>query len=216
MPDWIRTRRAVDNMNARLKVAQTEEDFQSVGHLAREVFISLAQAVYDPERHPSEDTVTPSSTYAKRMLSAYVGVELPGESNEEARRWAKASISLADALTHNRSATRRDANMVVLAVDAVVKIVEILAGETSATPEPWEGVEVDGRYFAWSGPMLHSLADRQPIPAFRGLEDALRESGIEHRFGREDRLRHHLSSGRLQVLEASLPNSDSCRTGLRS
>jgi hypothetical protein len=201
MPDWVRTRRAVDTMNARLAAAQSEEDFQSVGHLAREVLISLAQAVYDPERHPTEDNVTPSNTDAKRMLSAYVGVEFSGGSNEEPRHWTKASISLAHALTHKRSATRRDANIVVAAVDAVVKIVEILAGETSTTSEPWEGVEVDGRYFAWSGPTLHSLPDRLQIPAFRGLEDALRESGIEPRFGREERLRDHLSSGRLQVFE---------------
>ena len=144
MPDRNRTRRAADNMNARLAAAQSEEDFQSVGHLAREVCISVAQVVYHSEKHSTDDDVKPCSTDAKPKLSAYVGVELAGQANVEARRRARASIGLADALTHNRSATRRDASMAVVAVDAIVRIAEILEGETSTISVSWEGVEAGG------------------------------------------------------------------------
>jgi hypothetical protein len=80
-------------MTARLAGARFEEDFQSIG-LAREAFISLGQAAYDPTRHPSEDGVTPSATDAKRMLGAYVAAELSGAANEESRRFARAAVGL--------------------------------------------------------------------------------------------------------------------------
>jgi hypothetical protein len=107
--DWSRLNRAIEQMTVRLAAAQFEEDFQSIGHLAREPFISLGQAVYDPARHPSEDSVTPSETHAKRMLTAYVAAELSGAANEEARRFARAAVVYADAVTHKRSAGRRSA-----------------------------------------------------------------------------------------------------------
>jgi hypothetical protein len=87
--DWRRLNRAVGQMTTRLAAAQFEEGFQSIGHLAREAFISLGQAVYDPARHPSEDGITPSATDATRMLTAYVAAELSGAGNEEARRFAR-------------------------------------------------------------------------------------------------------------------------------
>jgi len=60
--------------------------------LAREVFISIAQAVYDPARHPPEDDgTTPSDTDAKRMLASFVAAELRGASDEDARRFLRAS-----------------------------------------------------------------------------------------------------------------------------
>ena len=90
--DWTRLNRAVEQMMARLATAQFEEDFQSIGYLAREAFISLGQAVYDPARHPSEDGVTPSATDAKRMLTAYVAADVSGAANEEARRFARAAL----------------------------------------------------------------------------------------------------------------------------
>lgn len=84
--DWSRLNRVVEQMTTRLDAAQFEEDFQSIGHLAREAFISLGQAVYDRARHPSEDGVTPSATDAKRMLTAYVAAEMSGAVDDEARR----------------------------------------------------------------------------------------------------------------------------------
>ncbi|HYU52854.1 MAG TPA: hypothetical protein VEK37_07910 [Gemmatimonadaceae bacterium] len=118
---WSRLNRAIEQMTVRLAAAQFEEDFQSIGHLAREAFISLGQAVYDPARHPSEDSVTSSETDAKRMLTAYVAAELSG-ANEEARRFARAAVVYADAVTHKRSAGRLDAELIVAAIESVVKV----------------------------------------------------------------------------------------------
>ena len=76
--DGSRLNHAIEQMTVRLAAAQFEEDFQSIGLVAREAFISLGQAVHDPARHPSEDSVTPSEADAKRMLTAYVAAELSG------------------------------------------------------------------------------------------------------------------------------------------
>jgi hypothetical protein len=87
-----------------LDAAKTEEQFQSVGLLCREVLISVAQAVYDPARYPLVDEKTASDTNARRMLEVIFDAELKGSSNEEARAHAKAAVRLALALQHKRFA----------------------------------------------------------------------------------------------------------------
>jgi hypothetical protein len=96
--------------------------------LCRETLISLAQEVYSPEEHPSTDNVEPSKTDAKRMLDCFFAKELSGGSNESARRHAKAALALANDLTHNRTATFRDAAMCAEATSAVVNIVAVALG----------------------------------------------------------------------------------------
>jgi hypothetical protein len=197
---WQRARRVIQQINERMTTARHAEDFQGIGLLAREAFVSIAQAVYDPARHPPEDGVEPSETDAKRMLAAFVAAELPGSSNEDARRFLRSSIMYADAVTHKRSAGRIDAELVVAAIESVEKLIAIL-GNVDVTAEPWSGIEVHDRYFAWSGPVLHKLDDRQPVPSSTRLEESLRSVGMTPTFGRLDRLRHHFSNGRLQVFE---------------
>ncbi len=88
MSDRDRLDRALESMNAQLVSAETEEDFQTVGLLARETLISLAQVVFDSNSHSVPDRTNPSSTDAKRMLDAYLGSVLPGSGNEELGSWA--------------------------------------------------------------------------------------------------------------------------------
>lgn len=187
-------------MNQRLLSAETEEDFQAVGLLGREALISLAQAVYEHDAHPTTDGVAPSPTDAKRMLEAFVAAALPGSGNEEGRRFVRSAVALADSLQHRRSAERADAEVLSAGVQSTVLLIEALAGRVSSR-EPWEGVEIDGRCFAWAGPALHSLNDRQPIPTPAGLPDVLRSAGMTPSFGMRDRLNHHFAQGGHQVFE---------------
>jgi hypothetical protein len=130
---WSRVDRGIEKVRQRLESAEAEEDFQGVGHLCRETLISLAQAVYDPALHPSLDDKVPSETDAKRMLEAFIAVELVGSSNEEARRHAKASLALADALTHRRTAQVRDATLCAEATTSTINIIAILSGRRERT-----------------------------------------------------------------------------------
>lgn len=125
---WPRVDRTVGEMRLRLAEGSTEEQYQAIGLLCREALISLAQAVYEPKRHPPIDGVQPSDSDAKRMLDAYIAVELGGGPNEEARTHAKAALKLALALQHRRTADFRQAAMCVEATTAVINVVSIMSG----------------------------------------------------------------------------------------
>jgi hypothetical protein len=125
---WNRVDRSMGEIKLRLDQASSEEQYQGIGLLARETLISLAQAVYDPELHPSTDDTVPSNTDAKRMLEAYISSILPGKSNENIRRHAKASLALANDLTHRRTADFRLAALCAESTNAVVNIVSIISG----------------------------------------------------------------------------------------
>jgi hypothetical protein len=157
---WVRVDRTLDEVRTRLVEANTEEQFQAIGHLCREALISLAQAVYDPVRHPPVDEVTPSATDAKRMLGAYIAAELRGGSEEAARRHAKAALALAADLAHDRTATFRDAALCVEASTSVVNVVAILAARLTHRQ---------------GEPVVDLLMRRE----LRGLSDAARELLVE-------------------------------------
>jgi hypothetical protein len=61
---WTRVDRGIDEARNRLATAQNEEQYQAVGHLCREILISPAQTVFDPELHPTLDGVAASATDA--------------------------------------------------------------------------------------------------------------------------------------------------------
>jgi len=125
---WPRVDRGIYEIRRRVEQAETEEQFQAVGLLCREVLISLAQVCYDPQRHPTEDQIAPSDTDAKRMLDAYIATELGGYPNEGIRRHAKASLTLANDLQHHRTADYRQAALCAEATTSVVNLVAIIYG----------------------------------------------------------------------------------------
>ena len=125
---WAKVDRGLGEVRERLQEAETEEQFQAVGLLCREVLISLAQTVYDPLSHPSWDGVDPSDTDAKRMLDAYINEELQGSGNKEARKHARSSLDLANSLQHKRTATFRQSALCAEATTSVVNLIAIISG----------------------------------------------------------------------------------------
>jgi len=123
---WPRIDRTIVEIKKRLKESKTEEHFQSIGHLSREAIISLAQEVYDRNKHPPLDNTEPSETDAKRMLEAYFAVTLRGTSNESIRKYAKTTLALANELTHKRTATKKDALLCSSATMTLINIVKII------------------------------------------------------------------------------------------
>jgi hypothetical protein len=126
---WARVDRTVTEIRQRLETPSTEEQFQAVGTLCRDALISLGQAVFDPTRHPTLDGVKTSPTDFKRMIEAYIAVELGGASNEASRRHAKAAFDLANDLQHKRTATFRHAALCAEATVAVINLVAIVSGQ---------------------------------------------------------------------------------------
>ena len=130
IPQWEKVYRSLGEAKDRLDKASTEEQFQAVGVICRETLISLAQIVYNPNESSLEGVI-PSKTDAKKMLDAYLSDKLVGDSNEAARRQAKATLDLANALQHRRTAGYQDAAHCVEATHSVVNTVALLAGHTS-------------------------------------------------------------------------------------
>lgn len=125
---WQKVDRQFQEVRLRLDTADSEEQYQAVGLLCREVLISVAQEVHDPSVHRTLDGVPPSDTDAGRMLESFFGAELEGGVNEESRAHAKAALRLALALQHKRTADFRMAALCAEATSSVVNIVAVLAG----------------------------------------------------------------------------------------
>jgi len=123
---WQVVEREFEGITGALNSANSDRDFQAVGVRCREIFITIAQNVYDPSKHTTIDGTEPSKTDAKRMLEAYISTELKGQENEEHRKFARSAISLANSLTHKRTATKTIANLCLEAVLGTLSIITIL------------------------------------------------------------------------------------------
>lgn len=126
---WARVDRSVEKISRTLETAKNEEDFQGVAFLCREAIISLAQAVYDPEKHEPLDGVKPSPTDAKRMLGSFIAEALKGDSHDYQRKFAKAAFDLAVNLQHRRTATFRDAALCAEATRSVINVIALISGQ---------------------------------------------------------------------------------------
>jgi hypothetical protein len=62
----------------------------------------------------------------------------------------------------------------------------------------WEGVEWNGTYYAWAGPLL-SMDDRDPVPFAPQLAEAFKERGVNVALRNPELLSNHLEKGCHQV-----------------
>lgn len=132
---WARVDRNVEKIIRTLERAKNEEDFQAVALLCRESIISLAQAVYDPEKHEPLDGVPPSPTDAKRMLENFIAVTLKGHSYDYQRKFAKAAFDLTVNLQHRRTAAFRDAALCAEATRSIINVIAIISGQRDPNSE---------------------------------------------------------------------------------
>lgn len=128
LTDWERIERSINELKLRQTEAKSEEQFQVVGLLSRETIITLAQVVYNKDKHPILDGSAISKTDAKRMLETYIAVELGGSSNETLRRYAKATLDLANELTHKRTASKKDASLCATATISIINLIGTIEG----------------------------------------------------------------------------------------
>lgn len=126
---WAKIDSSIEEARRRLAEAKDEISYQQVGLICRETLISLAQTVHDPARHPTLDGVEASTTDAKRMLDAYLQVELESHSNDAAKKHARTALHFANDLTHKRTASFQNAALCAEATSSVVNIVAIVSGQ---------------------------------------------------------------------------------------
>ena len=121
---WEKVDRQVRAMRDQVTRAASEEEYQTVGHLGREVMISLAQAVIDPAEAIGEDGKPPSPTDAAPLLEVYIGKTLPGRGNEALRRAVRGAVKATSAVLHDRKGytarcrTNRGTGVIFCSLDA--------------------------------------------------------------------------------------------------
>lgn len=125
---WPAVDSGIAEVRRLLNGANTERMFQGVGHCCRELTITVAQTVFEKERHQILDGTKASATDAKRMLEAFIAVEFAGQSNEELRKYARSAFDLANNLQHRRTATFRDAAICAEATISLANLLSIVAG----------------------------------------------------------------------------------------
>lgn len=125
---WPAVDLGIDEVRRLLNGANTESLYQGVGLSCRELTITVAQTVFDKDRHPIIDGTKVSATDAKRMLEAFIAVEFAGQSKEELRRYARSAFDLANNLQHRRTATFRDAAICAEATISLTNLLSIVAG----------------------------------------------------------------------------------------
>ncbi|MCB0495542.1 MAG: hypothetical protein KDC79_05370 [Cyclobacteriaceae bacterium] len=123
---WDRVDRVLGKTNKQLGLANNEEDFQQIGLLCREIFITLGQILFDSDKHELIDEVNPSQTDAKRRLEIYVENELSGKSKSALRKYLRAAIDLSVDLQHRRTANKIDAGICLEATYSVTNTIRII------------------------------------------------------------------------------------------
>ncbi|WP_313346933.1 hypothetical protein [Sedimentibacter sp.] len=123
---WEKVDDAIIKMKEILVSASLTEDYQSVGMYGREVLITLAQLVFNKDKHPSVDGIDIGKADSKRMLEAYINACLKHRKNPRELKFAKSAIDFSNELTHNRTATAIDSELCYSAVATTVNIIRII------------------------------------------------------------------------------------------
>lgn len=69
------------------------------------------------------------------------------------------------------------------------------------TDESWEGVDLDGRFYAWDGPLFALTQRPDPVPASTALIERMRDAHVVPQFGLSTGLRDYRAQGFLPVYE---------------
>ena len=117
---WQDINVAVKKLLEDSSMANDRFSYNQVGVLGREIYILLAQKVFDKNIHVLPDTIEIGNTDTKRMLEAYFDYELQ---QKELKNYAKAAVKLAEKVTHNKSEDKQSMNTLVVAVISLVGIV---------------------------------------------------------------------------------------------
>jgi hypothetical protein len=159
---WERVDDQIVQLRDRYTSALTTEDFQAVGLLCRDIFVSLDEAVFDSTQHVP-DGEEPPDQLVDRLL-AVVEHEASGASNKELRGLLKSNIDYANKVQHDRAATRRQARIVAeVTMTCVTLFRELL--------RPEEAAELAAIQATWKPTILRAVSERS-IPTYSVLTEA--------------------------------------------
>jgi hypothetical protein len=116
------------------RTAKETIDFQNIGNSCRTLLQKLANIVFKPEKHISENTaIELDESKFKNRLHTYIRIELAGSNNKELRDYAlsvittaEKSVDLANKLTHDLNATPLMSESCVISTITVISIIKLI------------------------------------------------------------------------------------------
>jgi hypothetical protein len=121
---WPRVDEELSELRRHFETASTRQDYSNVGNDVVAVLEALSATVYDHALHGNTDEPEPPVANTKTRLDRYIEAALPGRTNAELRKLARASVELAQAVKHRReTVTRMEAG---LAADAIILLSNML------------------------------------------------------------------------------------------
>lgn len=109
------------------RAARTPQDYRAVGNDCVHLTEALSRKVYVHAQHTPAGEDEPPVAKTKVRLDRYIAARLPRSENAEMRKYARATIELAQAVKHRGAPTRTEAGVVADAVIALANMLRRLA-----------------------------------------------------------------------------------------
>ena len=120
---WHEVDTEIGELRRHFRTASTPQDYRAVGNDCVHITEALSRQVYDHAQHTPGGEVEPPADRTKIRLGRYVDERLPGHENAEMRKFARATIELAQAVKHSGTPTRTEAGILA---DAVILLANML------------------------------------------------------------------------------------------
>lgn len=120
---WPEVDTEIGELRRHFRTASTPQDYRAVGNDCVHITEALSRKVYDHEKHTPDGDPEPAVTQTKIRFDRYIAASLPGPENAALRKFARASIELAQAVKHSGTPTRTEAGILA---DAVIVLANML------------------------------------------------------------------------------------------
>lgn len=120
---WAAVDTELGELRRHFRSARSPQDYRAIGNDCVHVLEALSRQVYDHARHTPDGEEEPPVARTKLRLERYVQDRLAGAGEVEMRKYARATIELAQAVKHRGAPTRRDAGVTA---DAVIVLANML------------------------------------------------------------------------------------------
>jgi hypothetical protein len=120
---WPEVDTELGELRRHFRTATIPQDYRAVGNDCVHITEALSRKVYDHARHTPPGEAEPPVAKTKLRLDRYVESRLPGSANAGMRKFARATIELAQAVKHSATPTRTEAGILA---DAVILLANML------------------------------------------------------------------------------------------
>jgi hypothetical protein len=126
---WPEVDTEIGELRRHFRTARTPQDYRAVGNDCVHITEALSRKVYDHVHHTPEGEEEPPVAKTKLRLERYVEARLPGRENAEMRKFARATIELAQAVKHSGTPSRTEAGLLADAIILLANMLRRLEGD---------------------------------------------------------------------------------------